>query len=205
MSELHGVSIIGAGGHAKVVVATLLDRGVTVDGLYDDANEKWGSQILGINIIDSVLSLLDKKDVTAIIAIGDNAVREKIANAQKNFNWVTAVSPHTYIHASSKLDAGTVVFAGAVVQPNVIIGSHCIINTGAIVDHECVIGSFSHIAPGVRLAGNVNIGSGSFIGIGSVVAPGVSIGDNSVIGAGSVVLSDVPSNTIAFGVPAKAR
>ena len=33
--------------------------------------------------------------------------------------------------------------------------------------------------------------------------PGVTIGDNVVIGAGAVVTKDIPSNSVAVGVPAK--
>jgi len=33
--------------------------------------------------------------------------------------------------------------------------------------------------------------------------PGITIGENSLIGAGSVVTKDIPSNSIAYGIPAK--
>lgn len=50
---------------------------------------------------------------------------------------------------------------------------------------------------------NVKIGSNVFIGAYSIVLPGVTIGDNVVIGAGSIVSRDIPSGTVAVGVPAK--
>jgi acetyltransferase-like isoleucine patch superfamily enzyme len=37
----------------------------------------------------------------------------------------------------------------------------------------------------------------------SLILKGVKIGDNSIIGAGSVVTSDIPSNVVAAGNPAK--
>lgn len=36
-----------------------------------------------------------------------------------------------------------------------------------------------------------------------MILPGVTIGDNSIIGAGSIVNKDIPSNTVAAGVPCK--
>lgn len=42
-----------------------------------------------------------------------------------------------------------------------------------------------------------------FVGAGTIVMPGVNIGDNVVIGAGSVVTKNIPSNSLAVGVPAK--
>ena len=51
--------------------------------------------------------------------------------------------------------------------------------------------------------GKITIGNNCFIGCRSTILPGVKIGDNSIIGAGSVVNRDVPSNTVAAGVPCR--
>ena len=45
------VRVIGAGGHAKVVVATLVAAGFDVVGLYDEASSKWGTTVLGRPVI----------------------------------------------------------------------------------------------------------------------------------------------------------
>lgn len=50
---------------------------------------------------------------------------------------------------------------------------------------------------------NVKIGNRVFIGAGSIILPGVSIGNDVVIGAGSVVTKDIPSNSLAVGMPAR--
>jgi len=41
------------------------------------------------------------------------------------------------------------------------------------------------------------------IGANSVIKEGIKIGSNSIIGAGSVVTSNVKSNSIIYGNPAK--
>lgn len=51
--------------------------------------------------------------------------------------------------------------------------------------------------------GQINIGSNVFIGSNSTVLYDVNIGDNVIIGAGSLVNKDMPSGTVAAGVPAK--
>lgn len=49
----------------------------------------------------------------------------------------------------------------------------------------------------------VDIGNDVFIGASTVILKGVKIGDGAVIGAGSVVVTDIPSNVVAAGNPAK--
>ncbi len=47
------------------------------------------------------------------------------------------------------------------------------------------------------------IGRNTWIGAGSVILAGVTVGDNSVIGGGAVVTHDIPSNSLAVGIPAR--
>ena len=51
--------------------------------------------------------------------------------------------------------------------------------------------------------GKVIIGKNVWVGRNVCILPGVTIGDGAVIGANAVVTKDVPSYTIAAGIPAK--
>lgn len=51
--------------------------------------------------------------------------------------------------------------------------------------------------------GRIVIGNNVHIGENVTIMPGVTIGDNVVVGCGAVVTKDIPSNTIAVGIPAK--
>lgn len=51
--------------------------------------------------------------------------------------------------------------------------------------------------------GKIKIGNNVHIGINSIIMPGVTIGDNVIIGCGSVVTKNIPSNSVAVGVPAR--
>jgi acetyltransferase-like isoleucine patch superfamily enzyme len=48
----------------------------------------------------------------------------------------------------------------------------------------------------------IKVGDDCWIGNGVIILDGVCVGSGVVIGAGSVVTRDIPSNSVAFGVPA---
>ena len=56
---------------------------------------------------------------------------------------------------------------------------------------------------GVSKIGKVKIGNNVFVGAKSTILPGVTIGDGAIIGTNSVVTSNIPSNSVAVGIPAK--
>ena len=195
--------IIGAGGHAKVVLSTVLEVGLSVDGLFDDDPQKQGVDILGVPVIGTVSDAKRKGPARGVLAIGDNRTRYRLAQKLLGWKWLPVVHPKAYVHPSASLGPGTVVFAGAVIQPDTRIGAHAIINTGATVDHDCLVGDFVHIAPGAHLAGNVTISEGALIGMGAVVLPGIKVGAWAVVGAGAVVVEDLPPRVTVVGVPAR--
>lgn len=51
--------------------------------------------------------------------------------------------------------------------------------------------------------GWIKIEKNCYIGIRTIIMPGVIIGEGSIIGAGSIVTKDIPSGSVAVGVPAK--
>ena len=197
------IYLIGAGGHAKVILALLEEQGRKCLGIYDDNKELWGKTLSGVPIIGAVKELADRDDISAVIAIGNNNIRKNIAEKFHNLHWATLIHPHSWVHKSVDIKEGSVVFAGTVIQPDVCIGKHTIINTSASIDHDCVIGNFCHIAPGCHLAGGVNVSNNTFIGVGGNVIPYRSIVSNTTIGAGASVVKDIVVSGTYVGIPAK--
>lgn len=201
MSE--GILVIGAGGHAKVVISTARACGLEVLGALDDDPSRWGAKLLGVPILGGTAELAKHPEAHAVIAIGSNAVRRKILLRYPSTRWRSLVHPHAVVDESVTLGDGSVIFAGVVVQPDARIGRHCILNTGCTVDHDCSLGNFVHVAPGSNLAGAVALDEGVFCGIGSAVTPTRRVGAWSVVGAGGVVVYDLPRDVTAVGVPAR--
>lgn len=194
------VVVVGAGGHAKVVVATLRASGVAVVGVLDDdpaAGPVLGAPRLGPTADVSRIGL------PAVLAVGDNAARRRLAEAHPGVDWTATVHPAAVVHESARVGAGAVVVAGAVVQPDAVLGRHAIVNTGASVDHDAVVGDFAHVGPGARLAGGVRLGEGAFVGTAAACVPGVRVGAWATVGAGAVVVASLPDRVVAVGVPAR--
>lgn len=202
--ELH---IIGAGGHAAVV-ADAADSSGKWDSLfvYDDVEP--ASLPRATSYGGGVDTLLNKSGLLdVVVAIGQADTRLMISNQliSKGMQLVKVIHPRSIVARDARLSAGTVVLAGAIVNPSVSCGIACILNTGSIVDHHCQLGDAVHICPGVALAGRVSIGSKSWIGVGAKVRDGVSIGPDSVIGAGAVVVNNIPGNVTVIGCPAISK
>ncbi|MGN6103562.1 MAG: acetyltransferase [Kofleriaceae bacterium] len=196
--------VVGAGGHAKVVIATARAAGFEVTAVVDDDQARWGGALLGVAITGPSLSRLDDPDATCVLAIGNNATRRWLGGIAR-CRFATLVHPSAVVDPTVRLGPGTVVFAGAVIQPDAAIGAHGIVNTGASIDHDCVLGDAVHVAPGARLAGSVTLGDEVFVGIGAVIAPGRAVGPRTTIGAGAAVVRDLGGDAVAVGVPARPR
>lgn len=195
--------ILGAGGHAKVVIETARRCGYEPTAVFDDDESLIGTEVSGVPVKNTINSLHADISEPAIIAIGSNRVRKLIAEKFTKMNWVTLLHPNAYICSSATIGAGSLVCAGVVIQPDAAIGNHVIINTGANVDHDCFVADYCHICPGVNLAGGVQIKEGTMVGIGASIIPLIEVGQWSVIGAGATVIKNIPTRVTAVGTPAK--
>jgi serine O-acetyltransferase len=81
---------------------------------------------------------------------------------------------------------------------------------GIIVSGDAVFGDDVLIRNGVTVGlrstgrrGSPFIGNRVDIGAGAKLLGGITVGDDVVIGANAVVIEDVPSNSVAVGIPAR--
>ena len=117
--------LYGASGHAKVIIDILRANNENVEALFDD-NEAIHS-LLGYPVLCS-----SEVRGPLIISIGSNSIRKKIAESL-NVTFGKAFHPSAIISEESEISEGTVVMQGAIIQSDVRLGRHCIINTGAWV------------------------------------------------------------------------
>lgn len=201
------IAVMGSGGHASVVIDTIEAAGeheirciICEDGL-----QKRHFRYPTITDDEFFATFKMHGIVGAALAIGENQARVRLAQKVigAGLELPVIVHPWAYVSPSASVGAGTVVCAGAVVQPGARISSLCILNTSSSVDHDCEVNEGVHLSPGARLAGECKIGTQAWLGMGSVCCPGVTIGAKAIIGAGAVVIRDIPAECTAVGVPAR--
>lgn len=202
------VVIVGAGGHAKVVIDCLHHEGWNVIGCTDA--DPTPRTCAGVPVIgtDDALQRLRADGVThAFCALGANSIRERIGRKliALGFTLPSFRGAGAIVSPSVAIGAGVAIMPGAVVNIDTVIGDFVIINTNANIDHDGKIGQAVHIGPGASLAGEVVVGDRTFVATGSAVIPQRTIGSDTIVGAGSVVVRDLPSGVVAFGNPARVQ
>lgn len=202
--------VLGAGGHAKIILDILTLNQKIISGLTDAVMHS-GDMCMGFPVLgnDDILSELYSKGTrSAAIGIGhvgNPEIRNRVYEVAKKigFSFPNVIHPMTYIANTVHMGEGNMFGAYCTVNPDTNIGDVCIINTGSVIEHEVIIGNGVHIAPHATVLGASHIGDNTFVGAGSVILQGVHIGDNCIIGAGSIVLKDVKDNSVIVGNPGR--
>ncbi len=111
-------------------------------------------------------------------------------NGMTRWNWVCQHHQNLSLGKYSDIGAFTYINAryGVAIEKDVQIGSHCSIYSHSTIDNK---------------KGKVIVKQGAKIGTHTTIMPGVTIGENAVVGAYSFVKSDIPANSLSFGIPAK--
>ncbi len=148
--------VVGAGGHGRSVAeAAELSGQFQVVGFLDDSLPV-GETVLGLPVLGPVASMAQHRAAAnqAIVAIGDNAVREKLMQqlAAAGFEWATVVHPRAIVSPSAVLGAGSAVMAGAIVGTEARLGVGAIVNCGAVVDHHATVEDFGHLGVNASMA-----------------------------------------------------
>lgn len=203
------IIVLGAGGHAKVLIEAIISTGnFQIEGLLD-VLPKWQKSILGFPLLGSDDYLYGKagKDFSLALGVGCTKATSKRKEIFERFAGSFDFPP--IIHSSAEiskwveLGKGVQVMSGVIIHPTVTLAENVLINTGAIIEHDCAIGAHTHVSVRVVLGGNVTIGSCSHLGIGATILQGITIGNYVTIGAGAVVTEDIADGKTVAGIPAK--
>ena len=184
--------ILGAGGHAAVVVEAAVRAGWRIVGIASRDRPAASGSFAGAEWLG------DPDGVDAQARVAAHVARGAMLHA-------AVVDPTAVVSPSAQIGHGVFLSTHAVVHARAAIGMGAIVNTAAVVEHDSAVGDFAHVSPGAILCGAVRVGRSAQVGAGAVVIPNRVIGEGATIGAGAVVIRDVAAGVTAVGVPAIAR
>ena len=132
---------------------------------------------------------------------------------------VPRIDPEAFVHPDATIIGNVAIGPGVTVWPQavlrgdqsgIVIGARTSVQDGAVlhctrelethVGADCTIGHLAHLE-------GCTVEDGALIGTGSIVLHRAIIRTNALVGAGAVVLdgTEVPSGSMALGIPAKLR
>lgn len=152
-------SIVGGGRRChgrSVAEEAQLSCYFEVMGFPDDSLPA-GETLLGAPLLGPVASMSQHwvGADQAIVAIGNNAVREKLMLqlVAVNFDLATVLHTRGIGSPSAVLGAGSVVMAGAIVGTEACLGVGYIVSCGAVVDHHATVEDFGHLGVSASMTG----------------------------------------------------
>jgi sugar O-acyltransferase (sialic acid O-acetyltransferase NeuD family) len=202
--------VVGGSDQGRQVIDAILARGFhTAVGVLDRALPR-GALVSGVPVLgtdDELAVCAAEVDADQfVVAIGDNAARGAVLERVRHASDVepaTIVHPSAVIGHDATIGAGSILLASCVVGNGTQVGGGVLLGIRSSIDHDGVIADHASLGPGVTAGGSVRIGRTTAIGLGANVIHGVTIGDDTVVGAGATVLADLPSQVVAYGVPAR--
>ena len=203
--------IVGAGGHARVLIESLRisDSKVTVVATDRDTTLH-GETLDGVEIIggDSELKELGRSKAFFSVGVGstgDAGLRRELFLMATELGLVpmTVRHPSAIVAERATLAPGCQLMAGAIVSAGVALGENVIVNTAAVIEHDSVVGDHAHIAPRATIGGGAQVEPSAHIGIGATVLQNVTVGAGAIVGAGAVVIGDVQPGSTVVGNPSR--
>jgi len=197
------ICIFGAGGFAKEVYWLAQQCQKQVDAFIDI---KSGGHLCGQPIQDD--SYFDPAVHTAVVAVGNPKVREKIVNqiiAKHGYGvFETLISPYANIMADTvTVGYGSVICANCILTCDIELGDFSQLNLATTIGHDTKTGKFFTTAPGVHISGKVLAGEKVYLGTNSSTVEDISICSDVTIGAAACVSKDIVESGVYVGVPAR--
>lgn len=203
--NLKPLIIIGAGGHASVLVDILRTQSreiLAVVSPNEITNQKVFSGIKHLTNDDDILAYTPE-NVLLVNGIGmmpkssiKRRVNERFLSLGYNFESVIADSAIVSRYAS--VGEGVQILQGALIQAGAIVSEHSIINSGAIVEHDASIGRYNHIAPRALVCGQSSTKEDVFIGAGATVIQNIEIAEQVIVAAGATITKKMAAKSIGY-------
>lgn len=191
------IIIVGAGGFGREVAWTLerinaVEETWRILGFADDDPAKTKGALDGYPLLGAIdKASADYPGAAVFIAIGDNAIREKIYRQLRGHDFPVLIDPSAEVAPTVDIRHGVFIGPRAVVSVGVELGKFVLINARAGVGHDSRLADFSQVCPGATLSGHTTVGAHAFIASNACTCPGISVGAKAKIAAGIPAFKNV--------------
>lgn len=206
------VILLGAGGHARMLLEMIRQQKLTLLGYASPVISeqkpfttlKWIGQdeFVFAKPADTVFV------INALGSVGDTTRRRRLYNLfnDRDYHFKTLIHrTSTICKSGARFGDGLQIFPNVIINTNVTIGHNVLVNSGAIVEHDCIIGDHVHIASGAVVCGGCTIQQNCHIGANATINQNITIGEGAIVASGAVVIDNVEPYTLVAGVPAKVK
>ena len=208
----HDIMVVGAGGFGREAVWTLERINAAaqtwrVIGFADDDPAKAHGSLEGYPMLGPIgQASHDHPGAAVLIAVGDNATREKIYRSLRGHDFPVVIDPSAEVAPTVDIRHGTFIGPKAVVSVGAELGKFVIVNARAGVGHDSKLGDFSQVCPGATLSGHTMLGEYAFVATNASTVPGITIGARAKVAAGMPAYRDLAADATLspFGVFATA-
>jgi len=190
--------IIGAGGHASVLVDILLSQGRQILAFVSPKSRFMRRVFSGIPQIfsDHDIDRFGVDEVMLVNGLGmlpGSKIREEIHQhyCSLGYEFETVIAVSAEVSEFAVLGQGVQVLSKAVIQAGAYVGDQTIINSGALLEHDCRLGALNHVASQATLCGQVRTEDNVFVGAGATIIQNICLGRQSVVGAGAVLVNNL--------------
>lgn len=213
MDRIDKVIIVGGPG-ASIVIGEAINHAkrnynynAEFCGLLNDDNvsEIRGYPVLGkLNEIEKFIKD-GYKFIYTIYKMGGQPERIKLFNSLNipDENLFTFIHPLAFVSPSVEIGPGTIVMPNASISSGTSIGKCSLIMSNVSIGHDNKIGNHCFITANSCLGSYLKFEDGVWVGMNSTIRGKQTIGKYSAIGIGSTVVSDIPSEELWLGSPAR--
>ncbi|MBQ7457470.1 MAG: acetyltransferase [Desulfovibrio sp.] len=198
------ILLAGNAAAARVVFGYLaLDPRYTVDACVVD--DPYVDQALLTDVpsvgISQVQATIPPKDVRIIMAVGYdkvNSVRQNLFEKLKGLGYAmeTYIHPKANVLTKHPIGEGSVLMAGAVLEPGARLGCDCFLWANVVVAHDAVIDDHCWLAAGAVVSGMAKVGCRSFVGVNATISNKVEIGADNIVGGSAFMSRSTKPNMV---------
>ncbi len=209
---MNDLIIFGSGGLAREVLMVARDINKihptwNILGFIDENQDVHGKIICDVPVLGGIewIERNISERLFAVIGIGNPKFRKKLDKTLSSLGlkFATLIHPTVVKSEYITIGEGTIITANNILTTQIKLGRHVFLNLACTVGHDTIIEDYVNCAPGCNISGNVVLETGCWIGTGVKIIQNIRIGKWTRVGAGAVVINDLPSKTVAVGVPAK--